>query len=455
MGEWPTIFDKSTTLTLSDGRRIFVASPMGLGSIGFQIAGHQTKSMIDALCCAVEGRQDKNLSKMSQLLGLVGGVGASAVNNQNMPRKISENIQMGKLIAFQVPPMTVLPLASSLGLARSLAPTMIDLPSLDGIDINNPDVRAMDEGQRMLWVLHKCGEILNQTGKSEVATAFKQLLEPQVIGLVVAGLIVWGASHFVGVGFIFDIAMVVVMGVAVIKAFETMWDIYKIITKASSTTDLNRAAKMMAGMVIDLGVETFLAIVLKGAAKSRFRAPPSKAAGSTDDVVEFVPSRRRGAAKKSSEEAPKKKADGDGKKATATIAGKKVNKTGHRLEDPDHIDTSWEAGPWNEKADHRYSGKGDRAIYAADSEATALAEVKHWGDPTGRVPLAKDFKLKNALDLTDPSVRQKLGVSLEDITGDSYQTTQRLAKWARKNGFDGIVAPSARNSKGYNMVIFQ
>jgi len=71
MGEWPTIFDKSTTLTLSDGRRIFVASPMGLGSIGFQIAGHQTKSMIDALCCAVEGRQDKNLSKMSQLLGLV------------------------------------------------------------------------------------------------------------------------------------------------------------------------------------------------------------------------------------------------------------------------------------------------------------------------------------------------------------------------------------------------
>jgi len=298
MGEWPTIFDKSTILTLGDGRRFFVASPLGLGEIGFKIANHQTKSVIESLCCAVEGRQDKNTLKMSQLLRLSAGVGASALNNQNLPRKVGEHMRMGNLIALPLPPMTLLPLAGSLGMARSLAPTMINLPSLEGIDIDNPDVTAMDETQRMLWVLLKCGEILSLTGKSEVANAFKQLLEPEIIGLIVAGLIVWGASHFVGIGFIFDIAMVAVLGVAVIKAFETMWDIYKIITKASTTTELTRAAKMMADMVIDIGVETFLAIVLRGAAKSRFRAPPSKASGSADEAVEFVPARKRGGAKK-------------------------------------------------------------------------------------------------------------------------------------------------------------
>ena len=159
---------------------------------------------------------------MSQLLRHVGGLGTAALNNQNMSRKVAEHVQMGNLITMPLPPMTLLPFASSYGLARSLAPTMIDLPSLEGVDIENPDVRTMDEGQRMLWVLLKCGEVLRLTAKSEVAVAFKQLLEPEVIGLIVAGLIVWGASHFVGIGFIFDIAMVVVMGAAVIKAFETL-----------------------------------------------------------------------------------------------------------------------------------------------------------------------------------------------------------------------------------------
>ena len=311
-----------------------MASPLGLGEIGLKIANHQTKSMIDGLCCSVEGRQDKNIMKMSQLLRLSGGMGAAALNNQNLPRKVGEHIRMGNLIALPLPPMTLLPLATSLGMARSLAPTMIDLPSLEGIDPNNPDVRTMDETQRMLWVLLKCGEILDQTGKSEVAAAFKQLLEPEVIGLVVAGLIVWGASHFVGIGFVFDIAMVVVIGVAVLKAFETMWEIYKIITKASSTTDLNRAAKMMADMVIDIGVETFLAIVLKGASKSRFRAPPSKASGSADEAVELAPTRKRGGERKPEPKKDIKKKAPSPYKTGANLHGRKIEQVKQGNDDP-------------------------------------------------------------------------------------------------------------------------
>ena len=71
-----------------------------------------------------------------------------------------------------------------------------------------------------------------------------------------------------------------------------------------------------------------------------------------------------------------------------------------------------------------------------------------------RVPLTKDFELKNALDLRDPDVRKRLNVTLDDITGNDYTKTHKIGNWARDNGFDGILAPSARNPSGYNMVIF-
>ena len=120
------------------------------------------------------------------------------------------------------------------------------------------------------------------------------MLELQFIGLIVSVLIVWAASHAVGIGFLIDIAMVVVIGVAVLKAFEVMWDIHKIISGASNKADLDRAAKMLAGVIISLGIGTFLAIVTRGAAKSRFRPPPDKSSGSAKHEVEFVPTRKRG-----------------------------------------------------------------------------------------------------------------------------------------------------------------
>ena len=132
------------------------------------------------------------------------------------------------------------------------------------------------------------------------------MLELQFIGLIVSVLIVWAASHAVGIGFLIDIAMVVVIGVAVLKAFEVMWDIHKIISGASNKADLDRAAKMLAGVIISLGIGTFLAIVTRGAAKSRFRPPPDKSSGSAKHEVEFVPSRKRGGGESKPEPAKKK-----------------------------------------------------------------------------------------------------------------------------------------------------
>ena len=79
-------------------------------------------------------------------------------------------------------------------------------------------------------------------------------------------MIVWAASHAVGIGFLIDIAMVVVIGVAVLKAFEVMWDIHKIINGASNKADLDRAAKMLAGEIpkIPLNLALLKSIGIRG-----------------------------------------------------------------------------------------------------------------------------------------------------------------------------------------------
>lgn len=60
--------------------------------------------------------------------------------------------------------------------------------------------------------------------------------------------------------------------------------------------------------------------------------------------------------------------------------------------------------------------------------------------------MSKNVQLNNALDLRSQSVRRQIGVTQKQITGDSYDYTQVIGGWAKENGYDGIIAPSARNS---------
>jgi RES domain-containing protein len=94
-------------------------------------------------------------------------------------------------------------------------------------------------------------------------------------------------------------------------------------------------------------------------------------------------------------------------------------------------------------------------VYGATSPETAFAEVDYYGVADGRVSVSTDVSLSNVLDLTDPAVRQELNVTLEQITGDSYTVTHQLGDLARANGYDGILAPSARNPGGSNLIMFQ
>ncbi|HCJ14574.1 MAG TPA: RES domain-containing protein, partial [Erysipelotrichaceae bacterium] len=51
-------------------------------------------------------------------------------------------------------------------------------------------------------------------------------------------------------------------------------------------------------------------------------------------------------------------------------------------------------------------------------------------------------------------VRRKLGISLESIIGESYEVTHAIGRYAYKNGFNGIIAPSARADGGVNIILF-
>ena len=141
------------------------------------------------------------------------------------------------------------------------------------------------------------------------------------------------------------------------------------------------------------------------------------------------------------------------------VQGVKFDGTGYRYSDPQYTDTSFDTGAWNANSNHRYSGEGEMAVYAGTSRRTAGAEVSAYGPLDGKVLVKSEISLKNALDLTDQKVRASLNISLEDILqtrgAEKYSLTQDIARWARRNGFDGIIAPSARDLGGSNVVVFK
>ncbi len=70
-----------------------------------------------------------------------------------------------------------------------------------------------------------------------------------------------------------------------------------------------------------------------------------------------------------------------------------------------------------------------------------------------------NVRLGNLLDLSNPVVRSKLGVSLDDLVrtsgDDIYDVTHQLGRFAREQGYGGIIAPSARADGGLNLILFE
>jgi len=109
------------------------------------------------------------------------------------------------------------------------------------------------------------------------------------------------------------------------------------------------------------------------------------------------------------------------------------------------------------------------AYYLAGRRRTALLEVSAVASApgavraiAGRAMLTVEVALTDVLDLRDATVRQTLGVALNDLyrpwlreqNAGRFPLTQRLGEAARSERFEAIIAPSdADKPQGWNLVV--
>ncbi|WP_186775151.1 RES family NAD+ phosphorylase [Allorhodopirellula solitaria] len=112
---------------------------------------------------------------------------------------------------------------------------------------------------------------------------------------------------------------------------------------------------------------------------------------------------------------------------------------------------------FNIAASHRYSATGEGALYFSTNSRTVIQELGG-SFVGGRTMDTFNVRLDNFLDLSNPAVRSRLGVSLDDLVrtsgDDIYEVTQQLGRFAREQGYNGIIAPSARADGGLNLILF-
>src|SRR3990170_1105227 len=84
------------------------------------------------------------------------------------------------------------------------------------------------------------------------------------------------------------------------------------------------------------------------------------------------------------------------------------------------------------------------ALYVSESPAACRAEMlrrpgvrlQYWH---ARIKV----RVAKAIDLTDPSTRDKLSILQEDLISSDWSLTQDLGRAARRAGFDALIVPSA------------
>jgi len=136
----------------------------------------------------------------------------------------------------------------------------------------------------------------------------------------------------------------------------------------------------------------------------------------------------------------------------------------YRFTDEAYANVAWKIHPNNIKESYRYSEPGIGAVYSGTSVETSIAEVASYPrNPFNfrpKVLVAGDVRIEGVLDLTDPAALRALGVTRYEITqsshgaNGSYNHTQRIARWAREQGYNAILAPSAQRASGTNLITF-
>lgn len=119
----------------------------------------------------------------------------------------------------------------------------------------------------------------------------------------------------------------------------------------------------------------------------------------------------------------------------------------------------------------RWNPPGIRAIYASLDPVTATKECYQEFARYGfreseirpRVFVGIKLKLNCLLDLTDARIRRRLDFRLTDLTRENWQAiqaggeeswTQAIGRGAFTAEFEGLIAPSAIDRRGKNVIIF-
>jgi len=108
----------------------------------------------------------------------------------------------------------------------------------------------------------------------------------------------------------------------------------------------------------------------------------------------------------------------------------------------------------------RWNPRGVPARYYALTRETALAEGNHLAglqpQPIrGTRHLHElSIRLERVLDLRDPAVLRRLGLSDAELRSNDHTACRLVGGTAESLGFDGMLVPSARGS-GANLVVFE
>lgn len=95
------------------------------------------------------------------------------------------------------------------------------------------------------------------------------------------------------------------------------------------------------------------------------------------------------------------------------------------------------------------------ALYLSESPAACRVEMQRRPGVRVRYWHARvKVRVARALDLTDPSTRDKLRILQVDLVSDDWDLTQDLSRAARRAGFDALLVPSAAGDY-HNLVVFK
>jgi hypothetical protein len=135
------------------------------------------------------------------------------------------------------------------------------------------EIAALGAPQRIAAALERALPRLAPAARTEV----ERLLDPRILGILATVLAGWLMLHVTGIGQIVDAVLMaagaLAIGVAVFDGIEHLLAFAALAQRARTEADLERAAEHFAKAVAILGIQTVLAVLLRGAPKT-FRTRP-------------------------------------------------------------------------------------------------------------------------------------------------------------------------------------